>query len=710
MTHLTHRLAIAAALAMGIAAMCHHARAADDAKALPVAKVEVVGVPVRTARLCEWGLAPKAGGGHVMVMQFMNYRGTTEFTFERKKLPDTGREYVVFSNPELRPDAEWVVLDLQTGEATVQDLPGFHSTQHALAANGRLFFGVDFFHIHYYDPADGKIHILGQLEEWKPFTNNRIVYKFSPGPDGMIYGTTQSYDGKTTLVQINPDTLDYRLFKGLGSDERGKGLTYGYYMAVRPPWAYVAVGQGNWELVALNLDTGESKVLDKAYGDGTRITISDVPGAVPVAGVLQNYAEGEKPPAEGGSRRDGHVMFTPKSKTSTYRLIDGQKVPAPHGDKTQPPTAPVKQIEWTRTSLMPAGDLPEIDVRSVTVAPTGQVTLRWRPAGASGDADWRNVSFNIRRSEPATVVMLSALPDGSVFGAAAAYQGFFRYHQDGRLDFFGKHGPSGPKAAMIDGKLYFQGYPNVQIWGYDPDRPWTSKGDSKVGLDTNPRLFGYFGQGVTEAHHSRFIVAAPGGRLYFAGHRERWSTGTGLGYFEPATGKRLGLGTAMKELEPEGLAVLPTAQRVVVSGRSIGKAAGTDASLRLFDMELNEVAAVPLRPGLDRTGRLYNVGHPTHALGVVQTDTVRMLYLLDVESQKVISSRDLPAPVQQAVVHRPADDTYWMIQEGTLCRLDVKSLELHPVATLDNPIGGNLVWQGHTLFGSIEGEVRRVRP
>jgi len=52
---------------------------------------------------------------------------------------------------------------------------------------------------------------------------------------------------RTSVIRINPDTLEYQDVTGLGVPGR-RSLTYGYYMAIEPPWVYVAVGQGQWEL------------------------------------------------------------------------------------------------------------------------------------------------------------------------------------------------------------------------------------------------------------------------------------------------------------------------------------------------------------------------------------------------------------------------------------------------------------------------------
>ena len=147
--------------------------------------VETLVTPVKTSRMFIHALSPNPRGGYNVIAQFMNYRTTGGREIERVDL-EGGRYYVRYVDTAGRPDAEWVVLDLQRGKATIFDLPGFHAIAACRAENGRIFFAVDFGHILYYDPADEQVKMLGQLLPWKAYTNDRTFFRLQTGPDGMV--------------------------------------------------------------------------------------------------------------------------------------------------------------------------------------------------------------------------------------------------------------------------------------------------------------------------------------------------------------------------------------------------------------------------------------------------------------------------------------------------------------------------------------------
>jgi hypothetical protein len=296
------------------------------------------------------------------------------------------------------------------------------------------------------------------------------------------------------------------------------------------------------------------------------------------------------------------------------------------------------------------------------------------------------------------------------------------------MDYFGKHGPSGVKTTLDDGKVWFCGYPNVNLSVYDPAKPWTSLGKAPAppapgAPALNPNLVGHFGQGTTEAHHCKALLAPGNGRIYICGERERWSTGTGLGYYEIATGKKFGLGTANKDIDPVACIALPKMGRIILSGK-----AKTDVKLIVYDLDLNEIERIELAPGLKNTGALYKTDGDSRFIGCYEDpaneapankdearkDEARkdeankkyVLYLYDLKAKTAVATvvlNDAPG----AVSYRAVDGTYWIIIAQTLNRIDPKTLALTPVATLTR--GMSLpVWSGKTLVGKAGGEVLKV--
>jgi len=665
------------------------------AETIPLLQVETVATPVRTARMWVSVLSPNPRGNWNFIAQFMNYKYTTGHEFERVKLT-TGREYVAFKDRQRRPDAEWLVLDLETGKYRIFDLPGFHGGPACRAGNGRIFFPVDFLQMWYYEPEEEAVKILGQLAEWKPFTNDRSIYRLILGPDGMIYGTTQAYGGTTSLLCLNPDTLEYKLFSGVGTGKRREKLTYGYYLGVDPPWAYVAVGQDEWELFAVNVETGEKRCLAERRGEGARITVST--GEVVSAELLEH---GKK-----------EVVWCVDGGILPAIVVPGQPRPyTPIGQKAY------KQVEWKNTRPWPMGTPPEVDLQRVVIGADGEADVFWRPAakspaGTTGPTEaWRRARFAIKHAEPVPIESLALLPDGSLFGNAESYNGFFRYYPETKkLDYFGKHGPSRPQIAIVAGKAYFCGYPNTNLWEYDPQHPWTSTGKTEAGnRAVNPWLIGYFGQGTTEAHHCHFLLPGHNGRLYIGGRRERWSTGTGIGYYEFATGRKFGLPKDMTDISPQGMIILPRLGRIVVSGRCVERAKGiegkpSEAQLRVYNLDLQEVERLTVRAGLDETGVIADIGHDSRFIGILEADARQAMYLYDLARREVVKWRDMEPPAERAVFRRPADGSFWLIRQQELCLLNPETLEIRPVARLERAMQ-LCRWVGEHLYGASGGEL-----
>jgi hypothetical protein len=652
--------------------LCVVAQAADDP---PPLTAEKLATPVVTSRMFVSAVAPNPRGGWNLIGQFMNYYGTTD---REKRAVDlaNGRFYLAFADTKSRPEAEWAIVGLETGQTRIVNWPGFHSTTSCLAGNGRVFFSVDHGHIYYYEPAEETVKPLGRVAD--DIAELRIFYKLIVGPDGMVYGSSQSTNGVAMLLRLNPDTLDFQVVKDVGLAGRRTGLTYGYYLVADPPWAYVAVGQGNWELFAVNFDTGEKRCLAERTGDRSRIVVSH----------------------DGGRCSAALIGLEPKQ---VVRLVDGVIVPA---SPDAPAGRPAKPIEWKQTQPMPVENPPELDpARPVAIDGRGQAEAFWRPAKSAGE--WRRAAFAIRNAEPAPLESLIALPDGSLLGNAYQYSGFFRYDPaTGRLDYFGKHGPSRPRLALVGDRVFIDGYPNTVLYAYDPAKPWTSTA-AHAGKDKNPSLLGTMGQGCTEAHHSRFLVDGGNGRVYMAGQRERWSTGTGLGYHDIASGRFFGLGQANKDMNPAGLVALPELGRIVLSGALEPKATAA-ASLVIYDMDLNEVERIEVRPGLRSGGALFRAEADGHFLGCIQDPETEKftLYRYDLAGRKVARSVEMPSRVTH-VVRRPADGAWFALLGANLARLDPKTLDVPSVGRIEGGLS-EPTWVGRNLYGIRGPDLVRV--
>jgi hypothetical protein len=700
------------------------------ASPIPALKPETVGVPLVGSRLFIHALSPNPRGGWNFIAQFMNYKYTTDR--ETVRIPmDGGRSYVTFKDTQSRPDSEWVVVDLQAGTSRIVDMPGFHSGWACRAANGRIFFSVDFMHVVYYEPQEEALKMMGQLiegKDGKPWTEHRCLGRLMLGQDDMVYGGTQAYNGVTALVQINPDTLEHRVYPNVGTGKR-TGLTYAYYMAIDIPWVYIAVGQGDWELMAVHVETGETRCLAERRGTNARIVVT--------TGEKCCGAELVGPPERlNVLLSDGRIVAQAKPGLPFQAPAPaGPETPAPSKPDTNAeegqeaseaePAAPLpytpmsqksyKTLEWKHTKPWPWGTPPEVDVQGIAFDRDGKAAVHWRPAATTppgatpppaanteAAGEWKEARFSIRRAEPIPIESLAALPDGSLLGNVKAYAGFFRYYRaEKKLEFLGKHGLSGPQMALADGKAYLCGYPNTHLYVYDPAKPWRS--DPKVApgdKSLNPYCLGAMGMGCTEAHFAKALVPGENQRLYLAGRRERWSTGTGLGYYDAATNKFFGLRTENKDMEPLALVVLPKLGRVVLSG--------TQPEWRIYDLDLNEVERLAVMPGLAQGGLICRTDIDSQILGYVANPQTKksILYVYDLAEKKVLRKADVEGPADR-LFRRPADGTFWAATPNALYRIDPNTPAIRTIGVTDRDMSC-FTWAGIDLYAAHGGELVRI--
>ena len=655
---------------------------------LPVIKMETGCIPVETSRVYQTGLGPNPRGGWNFICQCMNYKGTGDKEKIEEKL-DTGRHYLRYADNAVRPDAEWVIADLDRGTFKVVNLPGFHAGEISgggcLAGNGRVFFAVDYGHIYYYEPREETIRILGRVHD--SIAVLRHFYKLELGPDGMVYGASQSSNGLVCVLRLNPDTLTWKLITDVGLPGR-RTLTYGYTIGMEPPWIYVAVGQDKWELCAANFETGETRVLAQRDGNDARVVVEQ--GAEFCKALLRG-APGEINVA----LRDGRIVSEAKPGEAFADVPGPMACSHPERDAGDPVSA--------------AGPPPEVDPdRRVSISGRGEGVLFWREPAAG---EWQETRFTVRNTEPAAIESLTLLPDGSVLGSVAQYHGWFRYDPaTGQCVHLGKGGPSGAKTVVAGGKIYVAGYPNTVLSVYDPEMPWTSLRTGEPGDPAlNPAHLGYQGQGRSEAHYA-VAMAAAGPRVYTLGLRKRWSSGAGLSRYDSATGEFIALGDANKDLEPVHMIAMPALDRIVVSG------AKKDAVLLLHDLDLNPGGEIEIEPGLQNTGHMLRVTD-TQFLGWYRKPgaTNTTLYLYDFPSRTKLRSVDIETPAAW-ILERPTDRTCWITSGTDLHQVDPVSLEIIKRGKLDRPIdlpvapdgstvlrSSRPVWIGKRLCGSAAG-------
>jgi hypothetical protein len=607
-------------------------------------RIDSLGSPVRSSRTWTTALVPSSRGGWNFITQSWELHS---------------------SSP-----VEYVVAQLDTGHFTLIDAPhtgyansNFQVRNQLRAPNGRVFFPLFGTGFAYYEPADETVKTLPPVIS--PPGPDVMIYSAMFGSDGMLYGGTQS-NALPTIVQIDPNTLTSRVLGHVGRDR--KTYSYAYYIAVDPPWLYAAVGEMPWELAALNIKTGESKIL---------ATRTERPWMS-----LETRPEGVRAQLITG-------VHTPQALSDYVWCVDGKAIPVDPSGKLPFKARNVAPLANALTGA------PELDVTQSTPDPSGVGRVRWRPAGST---DWHVAEYKVKYTTPIPIEALTALPDGSVLGGTTQYHGFFNIRGSAST-FLGGPSPSRSVFALLDGTLYTTGYPNSVLYAYDPKQPWTGTTPEKASAPgANPRLLGNFTQ--AGAKYAYFLTPSQT-RLYFAGRLERDGSGTGVGYYEPATKQFGGHHDNLADVEPAGLAVLPVLKRVVLSER-MKRGSAPAAELVVYDTELAEIERLVVKPDLAETGLIYASATPEVIVGVLPT----AVYRYDIAAKKLLDWHELAGPVT-VVAPRPSDGSLWVVSGTSLVRIDPMTLETVTFAT-NLPAGiEHLVWQGDDLYGSVGADLYR---
>jgi hypothetical protein len=633
-------------------------------------KMKTIGAPVKTARHWTWAVAPDANGKWQYIGQYYNY------PYGKKG-----------------PDPEWIIVDLETGTQKTVSLPGYANMLYSgdslmRSKNGRLFFATGDGRIHYYEPKENTIKSLGLM--FPRDKGYRLLYRQIQSPDGMIYMGTQSNNGQPGLVQLDPETLKTKSFPKVAGIQRVERLTYVYYLASDPPWVYLAVGKGRWRLAACNLKTGESKILDdncswisfKTYPYGVRAGLQKIDPAT-------------------------------KKKTSSYVWCqDGKLYPEIAGKRPKLPGKTLKERFPAFFADKPASKAPPVKFHSP--GRDGKIKLVIKPGvGRKG----KTLYGKIKYVRPTSLESLTVLPDGDLFGNGRQYNGFFRYNpKSGKIDYFGKHGPSRPVLTTYQGKIYFSGYPSGATYVYDPNKPWR---DAKsmprpARNEVNPKQLKYLGSNVSGAHYAYTLTSASNGRLYFLGRLERGHQGSGVAYYNVRRRRAKGHHKNLNFIKPSNMLVMDDLKRVLISGRLIRKnpysneKPPTETKVVVFDMDLKELDRLQIKKGLSSTGHLYPAQDKNEFIGVINHEGIDAIYRYNLKEKKLVKWLEVDDPIDKLLI-RPADNTYWTIQGDTLGKLDPVSLKITPVGTLPQK-PAFFAWSGNKLYGTVGGDLIEFDP
>lgn len=665
----------------------------------PLLKPETLGEPARGVNVWERWMVPNPGGQNWDVLQiyFKDYYGPT-----------------------------WLhAIDLGTGTVKKQRLPDHHQfylSGRALGFDGKYYIAtpsrktgsMDLF---VYDPQTNSIEEKGEIVSGLGGEVRPLV----TGPDGRIYGTGTR--GKRVGLYIYDPKLG-KVVKDFGpvGPSHPNGAWSRYVMGVDHTHAYIASGMiPAWYLVAVDLATGQEKVLLESPSEQVMDIIEQFPGAI------------ARVPQPGGA------------PYKEFWLHQGRAIPRTN---STPPWA-AKASPWDG-----AAPKPEVYYGQIDPDEQGNAVL-WhrarngaRPAGAAAavasgstapaNAGWQPIRLKDVDAYAHRLNPLSVLPDGRLYGTGEDYVGTFLF--DLRTDQATYCGPRVGLAPyttiVVGGKLYLSGYSGGHLFVYDPAHPWTlgkggppgdpapDQGDAR----SNPRYLGDFDK-TTRVGLMHSSALGADGRIYFGGFGLRHYTGGGFGWFDPRTGKLDGFwkplsGYAVQWIAPALDGALIVISTIRAADELNENRAPAEAKLFVYDVRsqklVREFAPVPKAR---TTGLILEVA-PGRLLGLTSNPEAprrSVLYGVDVTTGVTLFTRDVPSPVstddywphwvdpsyEYNVLTRGPDGFVWTWLKDVLVRINPKDARVEVVGRLD-PVGWP-TFVGNDLYLSGPEQLRRIR-
>ena len=685
-------------LVLGVSAC---ARAADQPglknalESAPVLETESLGEPARGVNVWERWLVPNHDGKTWDVLQvyFKEYYGPTWLY-----AVDLGTRQV--KRQRLADDHQFYL----SGRAL-----GFDGKYYIATPSSRTW-SMDMF---VYDPATNMLEERGEIVPGLGGEVRPLV----TGPDGRIYGTG-TRGNKVGLYIYDPKLGKVVKDFGAVGPSHPNGAWSRYVMGVDDTHAYIASGMiPAWYLVAINLTTGEEKVLLESPTERVMDIMESFPGA---------YAR---------------VPQDSDGPDKEYWLYHGQAIPKTNDT----PPWPKQASPWDKAVPKPEVYFDQIDPDAEGNA---MLWYRSREDAAKAPKDpphddlqtlgWKSVRLEGVESYPHRINPMSILPDGRLYGTGDDYAGVFMF--DPRTDQTTILGPRpglAPYTQIVCGdKLYSSGYSGGHLFVYDPARSWTlSKGGppghpapDQADARSNPRYLGDFDK-TTRVGLMHSSALGADGKIYFGGFGLRHYTGGGFGWYDPKTRKMEGFWMPLSGYAVQWIAPALDGRLIVISTiraadeRNDNRAPG-EAGLFVYDLSEQKIVRqiVPVPKG--RTTGLIAEVAPGRLLGLTSNPEHpdrSVLYGVDVTAGDVLFTKELPSPVsvdsywphwvdpsyEYLAFVRGPDSFVWTYLKDVLVRIDPKDASVHVVGKMD-PVGWP-TFAGNDGYFSGSEQLRRIR-
>jgi hypothetical protein len=497
-------------------------------------------------------------------------------------------------------------------------------------------------------------------------------------------------------------------------------------MGVDDTHAYIASGMiPAWYLVAVNLKTGEEKVLLESPTERLMDIVESFPGAWV-----------SLPQGVGASNKEFwlyHGQAIPK--TSSTPPWTPKASPWDKGAKTKP------QVYFDQID-------PDADGNATLWFRTGEDAAKSRAKGkphrppsadlAPQDRGWKPIHIKGVETYPHRINPMTLLPDGRLYGTGDDYVGVFAFDpRTGRTAILGPRPGHAPYTQIVcGGKLYSTGYPGGPLFVYDPTRPWTlGKGGppSRPALQpsdpsSNPRSLGSLSKDTRVAIAHRSALGADG-RVFFGGFGERNYTGGGFGWYDPRTEKLGGFWRPLSGYAVHWLAPVLGGRLIAISTSRApdelnAHRAPPQAKLFFYDVIQGKIVREIVPIAKARTTGLIVEVAPGRLLGLTterENSDRSFLYGVDVATGEVLFRKVLPWPVstdpywphwvdpsyEYETLTLGPDGFVWTFLKDVLVRIDPKDARIHVVGKIA-PVGYP-TFVGQDLYFSGPEQLRRIR-
>lgn len=666
----------------------------------PVLQTESLGQPARGVNVWERWMVPNPDGKSWDVLQvyFKEYYGPT-----------------------------WLyAIDLGSGAVRKQRLPDghqFYLSGRALGFDGKYYIATPSrktwsMGLFVYDSATNSAEDRGEIVPGLGGEVRPLVV----GPDGRIYGTG------TRGNQVGLYIYDPKLGKvvrdfGAVGPRHPNGAWSRYVMGVDDTHAYIASGMvPAWYLVAVNLTTGDQKVLLESPTERVMDIIEHFPSAF------------ARVPQENGAPDKEYWLYHGQAMLMTNSAPPWSRQASPWDKAVPRPDVYFDQIDPDEAGNAVLWSRAREDSQAEKPHGSANADRKAKPE----DRGWQATRLEGVEAYPHRINPLSVLPDGRLYGTGDDYAGTFIFDpKAGQTTYCGPRTGLAPYTTIVaGGKLYLSGYSGGHLFVFDPARPWTlGKGGppGEPALDqadprSNPRYLGDFDR-TTRVGLMHDSALGADGRIYFGGFGLRHYTGGGFGWYDPRTGKMDGFWEALGGYAVQWVTAALGGRLIVIStvraaDELSDHRAPEEAKLFVYDVSAGKIVRkIPPIPRGYTTGLVVEV-EPGRLLGLTSDPEHRdrsVLYGVDVTNGELLFTKGLPSPVsidtswphwvdpsyEYHAFGRGPDGFVWTSLKDVLVRIDPKDGGVRVVGRLD-PVGWP-TFVGRDLYLSGHESLRRIR-